>query len=86
MIGIPVLDNLSYEDLIRVANGDIKIRIPEKLPLQLIIEDIPEPQLISQIKEMDNDKIITLCKMEIESRLGWAYLAEKIEKTKEVGD
>ena len=80
MIGIPVLDNLSFEDLIRVVNGDIRIRIPEKPPLQLSITDLPEPQLMPQIKEMDNNKIITLCSMEIESRMGWTYLRELLEK------
>ena len=80
MIGIPVLDNLSFDDLVRVINGDLRIRIPEKLPLQLSIADTPEPQLIPPIKEMDNNKIITLCKMEIESRRGWTYLRALLEK------
>ena len=79
MIGIAVLDNLSFDELVNVVNGNIRIRIPEKPPLQLSLEDIPEPQLMPQIKEMDNNKIIILCSMEIESRLGWAYLRELLE-------
>jgi len=78
MIGITILDNLSEEDLVRVVKGTKRIRIPlldkSSIPQNLI----PEPQLI-QFKEMDNDKIITLCKMEIESRLGWIYLKELID-------
>ena len=80
MIGVPVLDNLSFGDLVKVVSGNIRIRIPEKSPLQLSIENIPEPQLTPRIKEMNNNKIITLCRMEIESRLGWAYLRDLLDK------
>lgn len=80
MIGIPVLDNLSFDELVNVVNGNTIIHILEKLPLQLSIGDISEAQLMPQLKEMDNDKIITLCRMEIESRLGWAHLRELLEK------
>ncbi len=81
MIGIPILDDLSYDDLVRIVTGDLKIRIPLEPPLQTSIEDISEPQLI-QFNEMDNNKIITLCSMEIESRDGWAYLADKLKQQK----
>lgn len=83
MIGIPILDNLSFEDLVRVTNGGLRIRIPVKPPLQLTLEDIPVSQLVSPIKEMDNNRVITLCKMEIESRLGWAYLRELLEEKRD---
>ena len=79
MIGIPILDNLSDEDLVKVANGNKIIRIirPSSVPITSI-EYNPD-LLVSPIKEMDNEIIITLCKMEIESRLGWMYLRELID-------
>lgn len=80
MIGIPILDSLSYDDLVRVVNGDLRIRVPIESPLQTSIDSNPEPTLSMPIEEMDDLKIVTLCGMEIESRDGWAWLAQKIRK------
>ena len=85
MIGIPILDNLSEVDLCLVATGRKIIHVIEKYPIQLIsvltpIQQLHEPPS-QQFELMDNDKVITLCKMEIESRLGWIYLHELIEKS-----
>ncbi len=81
MIGIPALDNLSTFELIKITWGYTMIVIPEPEPLQVSLDPNEEPQLQQSYKTMDNDKIITLCKMEIESRFGWDYLAQKIQNT-----
>lgn len=82
MIGVPVLDELSTMELIQITWGNIMIRVPEKQPIQLTVQAWPtEPQ---RLTEMSQSKIITLCKMEIESRFGWAHVAEGIQKTKGV--
>ena len=80
MIGIPILDNLSEEDLVKVANGNKIIRIirPSSVPITSIEDN--SDLLVSPIKEMDNERIIALCRMEIESRLGWIYLKELLDK------
>ena len=82
MIGIPILDNLSEEDLVKVATGKMRIRVLEKMSsiptTEIMLND--DPALISPMKDIDNDRVITMCKMEIESRLGWLYLAEQLEK------
>ena len=80
MIGIPILDNLSEEDLVRVAKGYLRIDIAEVPPLQLSIDPIEEPIPQKSFKLMNQNVITTLCKMEIESRLGWIYLKEKLEE------
>lgn len=81
MIGVPVLDELSTMELIGITWGNIMIRVPEKQPIQLTVQDSPtEPQ---RLTEMSQSKIVTLCKMEIESRFGWLRVAEGIQKTKE---
>ena len=79
MIGIPILDSLSYDDLVKVVNGDLRIRVPIESPLQTSIDNNPEPTLSMPIEEMDDLKVVTLCGMEIESRDGWQWLREKIE-------
>ncbi len=78
MIGIPILDNLSEDDLCLVSRGIKEVHVLEKISLQTSIEDKPPSYLIPFV-EMSKDKIITLCKMEIESRLGWIYLRELLD-------
>ncbi len=75
-----MLDSLTDKELVKVANGRMRIRIPEKQSPQTVIMGDNDPALMKPIEEMDNNKVITLCKMEIESRLGWLHLAELIEK------
>ena len=87
MIGVPILDNLSEEDLVRVAKGILTIRIPVAKPIQQLFDPYTtiEADTLGAhlIEEIPQDKIITLCRMEIESRLGWIYLAELLESRKE---
>lgn len=78
MIGISILDNLCEEDLCLVARGIKEVHVLEKISLQTSIDDKPPSHLIPLV-EMSDDKIIILCKMEIESRLGWMYLKELLD-------
>ena len=77
MIGVPELDSLSLWELIQITWKNMIIEIPEPQPLQLTVNDSIEIQL--PFSRMSQQKIITLCKMEIESRLGFMYLADKID-------
>jgi len=80
MIGVPELDNLSTWDLIRVTWGMMIVRVAIPAPLQVSLDPNESPKLEPPFKLMSNDKIITLCKMEVESRFGWADVVEQIEK------
>ena len=83
MIGIPILDGLSETDLVRVAKGELEIRIPIARPIQVLFDPNTEmePNTLGAhlIEEIQQEKIVRVCKMEIESRLGLIYLKEKIE-------
>ena len=81
MIGIPVLDSLSTDQLADIANGYKVIRIPKPAPMQLSLDPHAEPTPTT-FEEIPSDTIITLCRMEIESRMGWAWLAKQIEERK----
>ncbi len=80
MIGISALDSLSTWELIKITWGNTFIRITDRPTQQLSVEPLEEPQII-QFKEMNQDKIITLCKMEVEHRFGMNYVREKIEES-----
>jgi len=82
MIGISILDSLTDEELVKVVNGITRIRVPEKvssIPTTVIMSN-DDPLLLKPMGEMDNDRVVTMCKMEIESRFGWLYLGELLEK------
>lgn len=81
LIGISILDSLSNEELVKVVTGKMRIRVPEKMssiPTTVIMSD-NDPLLMKPMMEMDNDRVVTLCKMEIESRIGWIYLRELLD-------
>lgn len=80
MIGIPELDRLSTDVILKIINGEIRIKVRDPRKIQTSIEYIPEPQLIDP-NFMDDDKVTTLLKMEIESRAGWAWVSEQIKKS-----
>lgn len=82
MIGIPILDNLSEEELIRIATGESVIRIPKQI-IQLSLDPSESPKPTTY-QEIPQSTIITVCKMEIESRLGWLYLKEQLEKRRKI--
>ena len=78
MIGISALDLMSTWELIQITWKNMIIQIPEPTPLQTSVSRTRKPQLQEPIKLMSQDKIITLCKMEIESRLGWEVLRKGV--------
>jgi len=86
MIGITVLDSLDTFELIKITYGLDRIEIPEKTKRQLSLDPNQKPKLQNPLKMMSQDKIITLCKMEIESRFGWDYLRQKIDSHTKKGD
>lgn len=82
MIGIPQLDSLSLWELILISWDQMRVRVLEKPEIQVTVDDFPRLPLRPNYKEMSQEKIKTLCKMEIETRLGWLHLAGKIEEIK----
>lgn len=79
-----MLDSLTDEELVKVATGKIRIRVPEKMssiPTTVIMSD-DDPSLVKPMEDMDNDRVVTMCKMEIESRYGWLYLGQLLENEK----
>ena len=77
MIGISQLDRLSTENMYKIINGDMKIKVRDPRKIQTSILTTIEPQSDSDIF-LNDFTVETLLKMEIESRLGWHYLRKKI--------
>jgi len=85
MIGIPALDAMSTWELILITWEQMYIRIPEpekESQLTIGVHVLEQPQ----IREMSQQKIITLCKMEIESRFGLDYVRQKIDSHTKEGE
>jgi hypothetical protein len=82
MIGIPILDSLSEEDLCLVASGQKTVKVIE--PRSHDIQTKPRMRITKKslqpnYKLMDNAKVIILCKMEIEHRLALTYFQEQMD-------
>ena len=77
MIGIPQLDRLPSGDMLSIINGEIRIAVQDPRKIQTTISEISEPRLTDQLF-MDDERVKTLLKMELESRAGWEYLRQKI--------
>lgn len=79
MIGIPELDRLSTREMYQIVMGRIKIvvRDPKKIQHH-VFQEQTRPQIIQETM-MSDAKVKVLLDMEIESRLGWAYVAEQID-------
>ena len=84
MIGIPALDSLSTWELIQITWKNIRIEIPQPTPLQTSLSRTRKPQLQEPIKRMSQDKIITLCRMEIELRFKIDKLRDIIESSEDL--
>jgi len=80
MIGIKQLDDLTSEDMVGIINGNLRIKVQDPDKVQTSVSNILEPQVIDDLF-MDDYKVITLLKMELESRAGWEWLRQKIEDT-----
>ena len=80
MIGIPQLDRLDSETMLDILEGKTRIEVLDpKKSIQFITSEIPEPQQIDG-RFLPQETIKTLLKMELELRMGWAYVAEKIHE------
>lgn len=79
MIGIQQLDNLTTDQMVDVITGKIKILVRDPIFVQRVVKNYPEPGDFEK-SLLPHDKVITLLKMELESRLGWAHVAERIKE------
>lgn len=78
MIGIPQLDNLTTEQMLQIINGKIKILVKNPKLIQTEIKGYPEPTYFDKTL-LPNDTVITLLKMELETRLAFQKIHEHIQ-------